>query len=115
MNGSESAEIVPLPDSEGTEKIPLKKICVKVYLSELEFLLWVKLAEEAGIRARGLKPFRLKPHGFSHQRVVNTKGLVKFLKKRVVPYWIDGEKERKDNEAKLKAEAEKKGFRLVRE
>jgi len=109
---SESCELVPLSGSEGTKISPLKKICVKVYLSEEEFLDWVKMAEEAGIRQRGLKPFRQKPHGFAYERLANTKGLVKFIKKRIVPYWIDSEKERKEKEAKLKADAEKLGLKV---
>lgn len=109
----ERAELVPSEGVEGTKNPPLRKVCVKVYLNENEFLNWIKLAEEAAIRPRGLKPFVQKPHGFAWERLANTKGLVKFIKERVVPYWIEGAKERGAREAALKAEAQKLGLKVV--
>jgi len=112
MNKEKRAEIVPFPGPEGTKNPPLRKVCVKVYLNEPEFLEWARMAEEAGIRPRGLKPFRLKPHGFADERLANTKGLVKFLKEAVIPFWKDGEKDRKERRTRLLDEAEKLGLRL---
>jgi len=112
MNENKRADLVPQNGGEGTKNIPLRKVCVKVYLAELEFIEWCKLAEEAGIRARGLKPFVQKPHGFTWERRANTKGLVKFIKNRLVPYWKDGEIARKFNEAQVRAQAEKLGLKI---
>lgn len=112
MKENETSDLVPFQEDEGTRKYPLRKICVKVYLNEREFIEWIRLAEEAGIRPRGLKPFRQKPHGFSFERLANTKGLVKFLKRKVVPYWKDGAKDRAEREARLKREAEELGLQL---
>lgn len=112
MNESETSDLVPFSEGEGTKKFPLRKVCVKVYLNELEFIDWVKLAEEAKIRPRGLKPFRLKPHGFAHERLANTKGLVKFIKKVVVPFWKSSEKERERKLQEARRLAEEAGARL---
>lgn len=112
MDDLKSTESVPFDAGEGTKKPPLKMICVKVYLREVEFIEWVKLAEDAGIRPRGLKPFVLKPHGFARERVANTKGLVKFIKNRIIPYWKDGAVERKLKEEQIRQEADKLGLEV---
>jgi len=109
---TKSVKIVPQNDAEGTKKIPLKKICVKIYLSEQEFLDWVGMAEECGKRQRGLKPFRKKPHGFQNERVANTKGLVKFVKDKIIPYWKAGKKERKERIERIKKEAKEFGMKI---
>ncbi|MFA5412856.1 MAG: hypothetical protein WC350_05935 [Candidatus Micrarchaeia archaeon] len=112
MEENKTSDLVPFSEGEGTKKIPLKKICVKVYLNEPEFIEWTKLAEDAGTRSRGLKPFKLKPHGFADERLANTKGLVKFIKKVVMPNWKDGEKERTAAKIRLHEEAKKLGMKV---
>ncbi len=105
MIENKNSDLGPLEGGEGTKKYPLRKVCVKIYLNEKEFSEWIQQAENTGIRPRGLKPFRLRPHGFSHERIANTKGLVKFVKDVVLPFWKKGEAQRKERRAKLEAEA----------
>lgn len=112
MEENKDGDLVPFSESEGTKKIPIKKICVKLYLSEPEFYEWIAEAEKAGIRPRGLKPFRVKAHGFAGERIANTKGLVKFVKKVIMPFWKRGEKERIEREARIKREAAELGLKV---
>lgn len=112
MEENKTSDLVPLSETEGTKKMPLRKICIKVYLNEQEFTEWIKMAEEAGVRPRGLKPFRQKNHGFFFERIANTKGIVKFLKKVVVPYWKKGDKARKEELLQAKAVFEKYGKKV---
>ena|GEM_PF-6828578 len=112
MNNAENPDIVPRLESKGTETFPLRKVCVKLYLNEKEFIDYITMAEKAQTRPRGLKPFRMKPHGFSHERIANTKGLVKFIKKIVIPYWKSGEEDRKLRTQKLVEEAERLGMEV---
>ena len=112
MQEKKEADLVPFSGAWGTKIIPMKKICVKVYLNEPEFLDWIKKSEDAGIRPRGLKPFRVKPKGFADERIANTKGLVKFIKKRLFPFWLDGEETRKIKEAEILEGAKKLGLEI---
>lgn len=114
MEENKSPGLVPLSEQNGTKISQLRKICVKVYLSEMEFIEWIKLAEDADIRPRGLKPFKQKEHGFSWERIANTKGLVKFIKKTVIPNWIEGETERKEKREKILEEAKKLGMNIIK-
>jgi hypothetical protein len=114
MNEIKSPELAPPEPNKsiggGLDPTPLRKVCVKLYLNEKEFNEWIVLAENAGIRPRGLKPFTKKEHGFAWERIANTKGLVKFVKLKLLPYWVDGEAERKERQARVLEEAQKLGL-----
>lgn len=110
MLEEKGVNLVPQLEQEGTKKVKIKKFCVKLYLNEKEFIDYIKLAEDCKIRPRGLKAFVLKENGFNGERVANTKGLTKFIKNILVPYWVASETERKEKEGLILEQAKKLGL-----
>jgi len=76
-------EIVPQLAEKGTK---VRKILVKIYLSQEEFKTLCEEAHEAGFRHGGLQPFNKKAHGFGWELIANTKGLSKYIKYCRVQY-----------------------------
>jgi hypothetical protein len=83
-----------------------KGACVQVYLNEKRFAEEAKRAEKAGKRRGGSILYRQLEHGFSNQKVANTKGLAKYYK-MCSDYWQEHEAERLQEEAMLKAEKQR--------
>lgn len=83
-----------------------KLTCVRIWFNEQGFQEICELAQKAGSRPHGIKPWTLKPHGFEGERVACTKGLSKFLKKECLGAWKREqeykEKQRRDLEEKAK-------------
>ncbi|QLJ53523.1 MAG: hypothetical protein Sv326_1348 (plasmid) [Candidatus Fermentimicrarchaeum limneticum] len=80
-----------------------KGACVQIYLNPKRFAEEVKRAERAGIRRVGLFLYLQKIHGFSDEKIANTKKLAKYYK-MCSDYWEEHEAERlqKKAEAELK-------------
>lgn len=99
--------MAPPEQGRGTKKDHEGLVYFKTWLTPEDFAIWTREAERAGYRPRGLKLFRLKPHGGPGEVIANTKGLSKFTKGALFPDWLEHEKERDEDKRKAIATLEK--------
>jgi len=109
----ESSDIVPTESDLVPKNIKDLRVCIKLYLDGPEFAEWAQESEKAGIRRKGLKLWKQKPHGFQGEVIANTKGIQKFIKLRLYKIWKETELEREIKKRDARKAAEASGLKVV--